>query len=689
MTVSEEFRKRIENLDAFTLAITERDPFAHLLEVRNRKGEKVFEHRFGLFRSEEKAWGAWIIAMSLLRAPLFQLGSFLGTSGDPRLSFYGATFVDPLLADFSRPWLLAMNLALGALLAWLAIRRLARFNAEPWRRRFWAGTVLLGGPILYGIYRMLETGRKNSDRCCFSSRKTAPVTIFPLLLLITGCAATSSVPLDPEGLMVRRAVDPGVAWPEETANRLKAFGAGEDASLPGADALLVTAHSTESGSTPPASALWTVDAEGATARRVAVFLGYGDVVVRLGERLALVRIRSPLVWPEGEDRGWKVSGAGRPLTDNRLVLVDLATGARFEAPPLEALLSPGALPALSEKAPRRLAFRGGRPSNKGPSREDAGILVLDLTTLAFTQVMEGDLRSDPALSPDGRILAVSCAPGYVTDHRLVVTDLESKRILDASRCGAGPCFTPEGDGIVVQADFRHSHPARYRRRVPEGNLYLADPVPAEAGSGMTALTTLERGAAREPAFSPDGRYLVYWKEVPPDENGKDVVARRGFNALHVLDRSTGEDRERLTVPFPEIPRLQWNETGDALIFLTGGMLHRGWLDTRSRVTETRIRILPLEGGGEGKEGTLRFEAWDAAAETRTERRVADFEDLMESYLDVLNLETLGSEALAKVRRTRCRARLDALQRHWAAEPLAEGTIRGIPAPADLEPYREN
>lgn len=135
------------------------DPLGPLLVVRDRDGRELYRHRYGLHRGEEKALGAVVLGAGLLRAPIAQIASaFQGDLPAWTKKEVRAVF-DPFTAGGRRPWLVGLSLLLGAGLALVQGRRLARFGAGRPRRRLWFLAILLGGPALFLLGILLERPR--------------------------------------------------------------------------------------------------------------------------------------------------------------------------------------------------------------------------------------------------------------------------------------------------------------------------------------------------------------------------------------------------------------------------------------------------------------------------------------------------------------------------------------------------
>ena len=187
-----------------------------------------------------------------------------------------------------------------------------------------------------------------------------------------------------------------------------------------------------------------------------------------------------------------------------LLLVDWTTRPRLAASThsLEGIIQPvtsergvEALPALSPDA-GSIAYRSGEDGM-------GDILVREIdgdTVLNLTGHMNADER-DPAFSPDGRQIAFRSTSG---NGGIFVIDRNGARARRLTNFGASPAWTPDGGSIVFAT--RSSMDPRSWSGVSEG--WIVD---VKTGHS----SRLTRHDFRQPAVSPDGRYIAYWSSSRP------------------------------------------------------------------------------------------------------------------------------------------------------------------------------
>lgn len=155
---SAETKKYIETKQVPAVQVKETDPIRIPIELKDDGGEVCFSHVYDLYTGKQKRLVAELCGYSFIRIPCLQWLSYLGTT-TPRLTFKGSLIIDPLLASGKRFWLLAGNLAVAALLAFWAVRRLGRLGADRGRKIYWGILTVLGGLPVFIVYRLLETKR--------------------------------------------------------------------------------------------------------------------------------------------------------------------------------------------------------------------------------------------------------------------------------------------------------------------------------------------------------------------------------------------------------------------------------------------------------------------------------------------------------------------------------------------------
>lgn len=279
--------------------------------------------------------------------------------------------------------------------------------------------------------------------------------------------------------------------------------------------------------------LWAVDAETGKARHITDVLGAGaNVTGRFSSDVAIVSASGVIFSFFGRE---SISGKGRPLVHEQLLLINLQTGEKIAMTPLRdyRLLYTDLSPDR-----RKLAFVGSyRPPGTDSAEErQGGVYVLDLETLKTKRVLEGWQKTCPHWSPDSRWLAISKAEGYTASHSIVLIDTVNGDVVETGINGAGVFFTPDGKKILFSAGYRAGS---WCQGVPaSGNLFLAD-IPEGKPEQLTQLTD---GGAVLPVFSPDGSQLAWWERADPKAR------------LHVTDMKTREDN---VVVEGESGHVQW------------------------------------------------------------------------------------------------------------------------------------
>jgi hypothetical protein len=162
--------------------------------------------------------------------------------------------------------------------------------------------------------------------------------------------------------------------------------------------------------------------------------------------------------------------------------------------------------ALSPDA-TKIAFGGARQTDpKSQKSREGGIYVYDLETGGITRVLDklGEGSSDPAWSPDGRLLAVSVETPWPSrrDLRLVVVDTITGEVTDPGVAGADPCFSPDGTKIAYIGDIAAQHTER-----DQGKVFVLDLAP---GSQPRQISPGPEGwGSSSPQWSPDGTRVLY------------------------------------------------------------------------------------------------------------------------------------------------------------------------------------
>lgn len=157
-----------------------------------------------------------------------------------------------------------------------------------------------------------------------------------------------------------------------------------------------------------------------------------------------------------------------------------------------------------------------------------------------------------AWSPDSRMIAfVAQASG---EDALYLLDVEARKRVAKHRFGMDelqtPTFSPDGSELVFVGQSQG-----------KSNLYRVN----VDGSGLRPLTS-DRFAARDPQWSPNGRYIVY----VTDEGGVTDLERLRFGRLHLmlLDLETGERRDITPFATGKAVSPVWSGDGEYVAFLS-------------------------------------------------------------------------------------------------------------------------
>jgi tricorn protease-like protein len=144
-------------------------------------------------------------------------------------------------------------------------------------------------------------------------------------------------------------------------------------------------------------------------------------------------------------------------------------------------------------------------------------------------------QEQPRYSPDGKAIAFVSDQGGGDNIWLVDRDGKNPRQVtkESYRLVNSPAWTPDGQFLVVRKHFTG------RRSAGAGEMWLYHKSGGE-GLQMTKRANDQKDAG-EPAFSPDGRYLYYSRDVTPGaifEYSKDVNGT--IYAIERLDRQSGD-----------------------------------------------------------------------------------------------------------------------------------------------------
>ncbi len=146
----------------------------------------------------------------------------------------------------------------------------------------------------------------------------------------------------------------------------------------------------------------------------------------------------------------------------------------------------------------------------------------------------------PRFSPDGTEIAFVSDRGGANNLWIMGADGENQRAVTTEKLHLvhNPAWSPDGDYLVAKKDFTS------QRSIAAGEIWLFH---TGGGSGWQLTErphkAKDQKTMAEPAFSPDGRYVYYSQDTTPGrvwQYGKDST--RQIFVIQRLDRETGEIR---------------------------------------------------------------------------------------------------------------------------------------------------
>jgi dipeptidyl aminopeptidase/acylaminoacyl peptidase len=103
---------------------------------------------------------------------------------------------------------------------------------------------------------------------------------------------------------------------------------------------------------------------------------------------------------------------------------------------------------------RRVAFVGDCTPTTAGAKTGRGLFVVNLATKEVRQLIEKNLKSPTAWSPDSRKLAIGDSPSYGNIYPLVIVDADTGVIDRTGVQGVGLAWSPDGRSIAVSTGFR-------------------------------------------------------------------------------------------------------------------------------------------------------------------------------------------------------------------------------------------
>jgi len=249
----------------------------------------------------------------------------------------------------------------------------------------------------------------------------------------------------------------------------------------------------------------------------------------------------------------------------------------------------------------------------------------DVPGLTLLTPGENASFQNPTWSPDGSTLAFDLASpligttrdAFPADAEIYVLDLETltrQQITDNDLADVRPDWSPSGDQIVFVRSAENSGPPRIQLMVmaadggseqillecpslcldprwsPDGELVafgMDDGIWTirRDGSDLRQASGRKTGAARIPAWSPDGQRLVYWASQEATS-----ASQASGGDLAVLDLSTGEETIVFSGGSPL--DLDWSPVDSLILFSNQAPQQEGWtlftLDLETGVTRRLI-----------------------------------------------------------------------------------------------------
>lgn len=148
---------------------------------------------------------------------------------------------------------------------------------------------------------------------------------------------------------------------------------------------------------------------------------------------------------------------------------------------------------------QKVAFTGSRETD---GRKQYGLFVCDVQGGAARLLVEKNLKTLAAWSPDSRKLAFGAGAGYRKDHPLQIVDLTTGKVEDAGVLGVGASWSPDGKLIACTTAVQGG--GSWFAGVPTGGklgIYNVEQRQMRVVEGTEG--------AVQPAWSTSGRWVAY------------------------------------------------------------------------------------------------------------------------------------------------------------------------------------
>lgn len=302
--------------------------------------------------------------------------------------------------------------------------------------------------------------------------------------------------------------------------------------------------------------VWVMNSDGSNRRRLKGFIGCtsSQGTWLPNEQRLQIQIHSVL-WTTPDVRTQRAdAGAGHPIVDARIFLLDAVTGqdriiklpAGYD--PLYVSVAPDA---------RRIAFSGDyQPNPNNIENREGGVWVYNTRTGGIRKILGGWVKTAPVWAPDSRRIAMSKGEGYGIHHPLVIVDADTGKVTDLGINGAGASFSPDGKKLAYCSGFEGGG-AWVMGVPPGGSIYVKD-----LTSDARAVRISPQGeGALTPRWSPDGTRISY------------CVSHYGPNPDYPFDnmtfsifvaRADGTDAKEIYKGKGNRPPVEWARSADAV-----------------------------------------------------------------------------------------------------------------------------
>ena len=190
---------------------------------------------------------------------------------------------------------------------------------------------------------------------------------------------------------------------------------------------------------------------------------------------------------------------------------------------------------------------------------------------------EAGLELDPAISPDGRVIAYAAgAPGHMRAYVRQISGGRMAPLTDDDSGGSQrwPQWSPDGTRILFQAGKPH-----LSTRSQQGSSALFE-VPALGGVARRLAGDFPGGVAISPSWSRDGRRIAF----------------AGADGVYVMDAENPKVT-RLVAAGQEVTAPVWSPDGRRIAFVSRGIFFTFGEENFGNVSTSTIFVVDVDGGG--------------------------------------------------------------------------------------------